>query len=96
MLYANAPEASGVDVQYMSSPVVTLGRYDGQFTDSNAPAWTHLPPGVTVELRQPGTAVAAVFAELAFWPENCAPVRRLVFSFFLYFNLICRLVTYQS
>lgn len=71
MLYANVPEASGVDIEYMSSPVVTLGRYDGLFTDSGAPAWTHLRPGVTVELRQPGAAVGAVFEEITFWPENC-------------------------
>lgn len=70
MLYANVPEASGVDVTYLSSPVVTLGRYDGHFRDSHAPRWTRLRMGMTVELRQPSSAIADVFAELAFWPEN--------------------------
>ena len=81
MLYANVPEASGVDVAHLSSPVVTLGRYDGQFTDSNAPGWTRLTPGVTIELRQPSTAVAEVFAEIAWWPENTHIVCRLCRSF---------------
>jgi hypothetical protein len=70
ILYANVSETSGIDVTYMSSPVVTLSRYDGHYNDSNAPGWTRLPMGVIVELRQPSAAVADVFAELAFWPEN--------------------------
>jgi hypothetical protein len=74
MLYVNVPETSGVDVTYISSPVVTLSRYDGHFRDSNAPGWTSLRMGMTVELRQPSAAIADVFAELAFWPENVAHV----------------------
>jgi len=70
MLYANVPETSGIDVVYFSSPVVTLGRYDGHYNDSNAPGWTRLSVGVVIELRQPSTAVADVFTELALWPEN--------------------------
>jgi hypothetical protein len=82
MLYANVPEASGADVAYLSSPVVTLGRYDGHFRDSNAPGWTRLTTGVTVEVRQPSAAIAEVFAELAFWPENVYIVRHLPCSFY--------------
>lgn len=77
MLYATVPEASGVDVAYLSSPVVTLGRYDGYFSESNAPGWTRLTVGTLVELQQPGKTVADVFAEIAFWPENARYVRKL-------------------
>lgn len=77
ILHVNVPETSGVDVAHLSSPVVTLGRYDGHFRDSNAPAWTSLTMGAIVELRQPRTAIADVFAELAFWPENTYTVCHL-------------------
>jgi len=70
MLYADVPETSGIDVAYLSSPVVTLGRYDGHFSDTKAPGWTRLTLGQTVELRQPVVSVADIFIELAFWPEN--------------------------
>ena len=70
MLYVNVPETSGIDVTHFSSPVVTLGRYDGHFNDSNAPGWTKLAPGTVIDLRQPSSAVAELFAELAWWPEN--------------------------
>lgn len=70
MLYVDVPETSGVDVTYFSSPVVTLGCYEGHFNDSKAPRWTKLTMGTVIELRQPSTAVADLFMELAFWPEN--------------------------
>ena len=49
---------------------MTLSCYDGHFDDSKAPGWTKLTLGTVVELRQPSTAVAALFLELAFWSEN--------------------------
>ena len=70
MLYVDVPETSGIDVTYFSSPVVTLGCYEGHFNDFKAPRWTKLTMGTVIELRQPSTAVADLFMELAFWPEN--------------------------
>jgi hypothetical protein len=70
MFYVEVPETSGIDVAYFSSPIVTLGRYEGHFSDASAPKWTHIAIGVAFDIRQPCGPVAAVFAELAFWPEN--------------------------
>jgi hypothetical protein len=75
VIYVEIPETSGLDVSCFSSPVVTLGRYVGLSTDVEAPEWTRIPPGIPIQLRQPRGAIAAVFAELAFWPENAAVVR---------------------
>ena len=77
MLYVNVPETSGIDVTHISSPVVTLGRYNGHFDDSNAPRWTKLTVGTVIDIRQPSNAVADLFEELAFWPENNHIVCRL-------------------
>ena len=45
--------------------------------------------GMTVELRQPSAAIADVFAELAFWPENV--VYLVPFNTLLRLTLICSL-----
>lgn len=74
MVYVEVPDTSGLDVSHLSSPVVTLGRYEGLSSDTEAPEWTRMPIGVPVELRQPRDTMADVFAELAFWPENAAVV----------------------
>lgn len=68
--------------------MVTLGRYEGLSSDAGAPDWTRMPTGIAVELRQPCYAIADVFAELAFWPENNEIVCKLTFkdsTRFLYF-----------
>ena len=78
VLYVQIPETSGLDVSLFSSPVVTLGRYEGLSSDTEAPNWTWIPTGIPVEFRQPRNAMAAVFAELAFWPENAAVVSPFV------------------
>jgi hypothetical protein len=83
VLYVEVPETSGLDVAWFSSPVVTLGRYKGLSTDTEAPDWTRMPTGVPIELRQPRNAIADVFSELAFWPENAAVVCTLLLLNFL-------------
>jgi len=70
MLYVNVPKTSGIDVTHISSPVVTLGHYDGHFDDSNAPRWTKLTVGTVIDIRQSSNAVADLVEELAFWAEN--------------------------
>ena len=74
MIYVEVPDTSDLDVSHLSSPVATLGRYKGLSSDAKAPEWTRMPTGIPIELRQPRDAIAAVFAELAFWPENAAVV----------------------
>ena len=34
-------------------------------------------PGISFEIRHPHKAIAAVFVEIAFWPENVTTVRTL-------------------
>ena len=77
MIYDDVPETSGLDISTLSNPVVTLGCYRGLSSDSQAPEWTRMPPGISFEIRQPRKAIADVFEELAFWPENVATVRTL-------------------
>jgi hypothetical protein len=77
VIYVEVPETSGLDISILSSPVVTLGRYRGLSSDSQAPEWTRLPTGISFEIRQPRTAIADVFMEIAFWPENTVIVRTL-------------------
>ena len=74
IIYVEIPETSGLDVSCLSSPVVTLGRYEGLSSDATAPEWTRMPTRIPFEIRQPCTAMLDVFDELAFWPENCAVV----------------------
>jgi hypothetical protein len=83
VLYASVPETSGIDVTYLSSPIVTLGRYDGHLNDSKAPGWTKLTPGTVIDIRQPSAAVAKVFKELAFWVENNEIVCHFLLSWIL-------------
>lgn len=77
MIYVDVPETSGLHVSTLSSPVVTLGCYRGLSSDSQAPQWTRMPPGISFEIRQPRKAIADVFMEIAFWPENVTTVRTL-------------------
>ena len=79
MLYVEIPETSGLDIAYLSSPIVTMGCYDGDSSDFDAPNWTTMSPGIPFELRQPRTAMANVFQELAFWPENTGIVHSIAF-----------------
>jgi len=76
MIYAEASPTSDLPLAYTVSPLATLGRYEGLATDEDAPAWTRIAVGHPFELRQPREAIAEVFSELAWWPENCS-VRRL-------------------
>ena len=70
MLYVQVPETSGINIAYLNSPIVTLGRYEGHNLDANAPEWTRITSGITFEIRQPCGSMAKVFTEIAFWPEN--------------------------
>ena len=83
VIYVEIPETSGLDVSCLSSPVVTLGRYEGLSSDATAPEWTRMPTGIPFEIRQPCTAMLDVFEELPFWPENCAVVSIFIFSLHL-------------
>lgn len=69
-LYVEVPELAGIDIAHLSSPIVTLGRYEGHHLDVDAPEWTRIASGTTFEIRQPCGSMADVFTEIAFWPEN--------------------------
>lgn len=70
MIYAAVPEASGIDVASLLSPVATLASYQGSTSDVIAPQWTRITPGIPLELRQDRGSIAQTFATIAFWDEN--------------------------
>jgi hypothetical protein len=70
ILYVETPDTSSVEQSYLSSPLVTLGRYDGRCSDEEAPEWVQMMPGRPVQFRQPRGAMAEVFGTVAFWIEN--------------------------
>lgn len=70
MIYAAVPEASGIDVSSLLSPVATLASYQGSSSDVTAPQWTRITPGVPLELRQDRGSMAQTFVTIVFWPEN--------------------------
>jgi hypothetical protein len=75
ILYIEVPEGSGVNPSYLSSPLATLGRYEGMFYDKEAPAWVStLLVGRPLMFRQPRGAMAEVFATIAHWTKNAAIV----------------------
>lgn len=74
-MHVDIPAASGLPVKYLSSPIVTLGAFEGPAFDEDAPSWTRIPPGLAFEIRQPRLGMAYLFAELCLWPENVAVVR---------------------
>ena len=84
ILYAEVPETSGIDIAHLSSPIVTLGRHEGHCSDADAPEWTHVTAGISFEIRQPCSSMAAVFTEIAFWPENAGTVRHFIISESIY------------
>jgi hypothetical protein len=53
ILYVETPDTSSVEQSYLSSPLVTLGRYDGRCSDEEAPEWVQMMPGRPVQFRQP-------------------------------------------
>lgn len=73
-LYVETPEESGVNTSYLSSPLVTLGRYEGMFYDTDAPRWVAMTTGKALMFRQPRGAMAEVFNTIAFWTENTSVV----------------------
>lgn len=75
MIYIEVPETSGIDVAHLSSPIATLGCYDGHFSDTDAPEWTRITIGVPFDIRQPAHSIADVFTEISLWPENAGTVR---------------------
>jgi len=80
MIYVEAPETSGIDVAHLSSPIATLGCYDGHCSHKHAPDWTRIPIGVPFDIRQPCHSIANVFSEIAMWPENTAVLHVLICS----------------
>jgi hypothetical protein len=70
VVYVETPEASGVDLSYLSSPLATMGRYEGSHADIDAPEWTRMEVKRPLQFRQPRGAMAEVFMKLAFWTEN--------------------------
>jgi hypothetical protein len=74
MIYIEVPDTSGIDVAHFSSPIATLGCYDGFYSDTDAPKWTRLAVGIPFDIRQPAHSVADIFTEIALWPENAGTV----------------------
>ncbi|KIM78282.1 hypothetical protein PILCRDRAFT_11275 [Piloderma croceum F 1598] len=73
ILYVEVPENSGVNPAYLSSPLATLGRYEGMFYDKEAPTWVScMAVGRPLMFRQPRGAMAEVFATIAHWTENAS------------------------
>ena len=70
IIYVETPESSGVDTSYLSSPLATLGRYEGLATNFDAPEWTCMEARRPPTFRQPQGAMAEVFTEIAFWTKN--------------------------
>jgi hypothetical protein len=80
ILYIEVPEGSGVNPSYLSSPLATLGRYEGMFYDKEAPTWvSHMVVGRPLMFRQPRGAMAEVFATIAHWTENATIVSAATF-----------------
>lgn len=70
MIYVDVPESSGIDINYLSSPVATLSRYEDSAFDVQVPQWTRITPGIPLELRQSRGNIAKIFAKIALWEEN--------------------------
>ena len=70
VIYVETPEASGVNLSYLSSPLATIGRYEGSNTAIDAPEWTCMEVNRPLQFRQPRGAMAEVFMKLAFWTKN--------------------------
>jgi hypothetical protein len=70
VIYVEIPEASGVDLSYLSSPLATISCYEGFNSDIDAPEWTRMEVNQPLQFRQPCGAMAEVFMKLAFWAEN--------------------------
>jgi hypothetical protein len=70
ILYVETPDSSGIDRSYLSSPLVTLGHYEGLQTDADAPEWVRMTPGRPLQFRQPRGAMAEVMGTVALWIEN--------------------------
>lgn len=80
ILHVEIPDTSNIDLSFQSSPLVTLGYYEGLNSDPESPEWTHLHAGWPIRFRQPQGAMAEVFHKLAFWNEN-SMVCHLTFFF---------------
>lgn len=80
MLYVDIPESSGVDLAHLSSPIVTLARYEGNSAVPDAPKWTQMPVGVVFEFRQPCKEMADLFFKIALSAENFATVSQPLFE----------------
>lgn len=62
MMYCDVPESSGIDISHLSSPIVTLGHYEGLAGDEDAPIWCRrIDPGYVFEFKQPRLGVAELF-----------------------------------
>src|SRR5882762_4055150 len=69
-LYVETPDTSNIDQLYRTSPLVTLGHYEGLQTDMDAPEWVRMTPGQRLQFRQPRGAMAEVVGTVALWIEN--------------------------
>lgn len=75
MLYCDVPEASGLDVAHLSSPIVNIGHYEGLDTHDDAPKWCRIEPGAIFEFKQPQADIAELFVKLSSNPNNNMKVR---------------------
>lgn len=71
-MFATLPESSGVDVNYIMSPIIVLSRHEGEF---GRPLWTTITPGMSVDLRQYRDAIAEIFVKLAPFQTRVQNVR---------------------
>ncbi|KZP28579.1 hypothetical protein FIBSPDRAFT_885452 [Athelia psychrophila] len=66
-MHVEVPESSGLPAQCLTSPIVTLGAFEGRALDDDAPSWTRIPPGMAFEIRQPRVGMASLTRLPAAW-----------------------------
>jgi hypothetical protein len=93
VLYVETPAGSHVDTSFLSSPLATLGRYQGLSSDPEAPEWTRMRSETPIVFRQPRGAMAEVFMIIAFWPENATIVS---LNIYLVFWMLLSTTSYHS
>ena len=65
-MYCDVPESLGINVSHLSSPIVTVGYYEGLAEDGDAPVWCHrIQAGDIFEFKQPQQDMVELFFKFA-------------------------------
>ena len=73
MMYCDVPESLGINVSHLSSPIVTVGYYEGLAEDGDAPAWCRrIQTGDIFEFKQPRLDIVELFFKFAKSTKNYA------------------------